>query len=121
MAATAYLARVYFQKGDYMNASISANKVINSGNYSLNTNPADVFQNSGDYGTSECIFQLVNIETDQSNSIAYNYAPSDDSSPLFQGSAPFDTLYPDEDTDYMFFTGLRDHIYYRGEMGLRNR
>ena len=91
MAATAYLARVYFSKGDYNNASLCAGEVISTGGYSLNAN-ADiqkVFQTSGDVATNESIFQLVNITTDQSNAITYNYKPSDGSQALFSGA---DTL-----------------------------
>ncbi len=91
MAATAYLARVYFSKGDYNNASLCAGEVISTGGYSLNAN-ADiqkVFQTSGEVATNESIFQLVNITTDQSNAITYNYKPSDGSQALFSGA---DTL-----------------------------
>jgi hypothetical protein len=93
MAATAYLARVYFYKGDYTDASINAEQVINSGLYSLNTNLISVFQTSGNTATSESIFQLVNIATDQSNSITYNYNPSDGSNPLFTGIDSLKYLY----------------------------
>ena len=85
MAATAYLARVCFSKGDYVNASIYASNVINSGLYSLNTDLQAVFQTTGNEASTESIFQLVNISTDQSNSIVYNYSPSDASNPLFTG------------------------------------
>ena len=44
-AATAMLARVYLQKGDYANALQAANKVIISNRQSLNTNYADEFPN----------------------------------------------------------------------------
>jgi len=44
-AATAMLARVYLQKGDYANALQAANKVIISNRHSLNANYADEFPN----------------------------------------------------------------------------
>ena len=44
-AATAMLARVYLQKGDYANALQAANKVIISNRQSLNANYADEFPN----------------------------------------------------------------------------
>ncbi|HQI70116.1 MAG TPA: RagB/SusD family nutrient uptake outer membrane protein [Bacteroidales bacterium] len=95
MAATAYLARVYFSKGDYNNASLCAGEVISTGGYSLNAN-ADiqkVFQTSGDVATNESIFQLVNITTDQSNAITYNYKPSDGSQALFSGADTLKKIY----------------------------
>lgn len=42
-AAAAILARVYLQKGDYANAAAAANRVISSGNYTLEKTYADVF------------------------------------------------------------------------------
>ena len=42
-AAAAMLARVYLQKGDYANAELEANKVIQSGKYSLNNTFAGAF------------------------------------------------------------------------------
>ncbi|NTW33050.1 MAG: RagB/SusD family nutrient uptake outer membrane protein, partial [Bacteroidetes bacterium] len=52
MAAAAYLARVYFSKGDYVNASDYAATIINSGLYSLNTDLQSVFQTSGNDASS---------------------------------------------------------------------
>jgi len=93
MACAAYLARIYFQKGDYINAAGKAGEVINDSLYSLNTDLSEVFQTSGDQASSESIFQLVNIETDQSNGITYSYSPSDGSSPLFTGIDSLKKLY----------------------------
>jgi tetratricopeptide (TPR) repeat protein len=42
-SASAILARLYLQKGDYTNAAAEATKVIGSGVYSLNANYADEF------------------------------------------------------------------------------
>ncbi|MBK7870638.1 MAG: RagB/SusD family nutrient uptake outer membrane protein [Saprospiraceae bacterium] len=53
-AAAALLARVYLQKGDYANARDAANRVIQSGNYSLLNNYADVF--GRDENSNEDIF-----------------------------------------------------------------
>ncbi len=53
-AATALLARVYLQKGDYAKARDAANTVIESGLYELQPSYADVFNN--DDNTSEDIF-----------------------------------------------------------------
>jgi len=53
-AASALLARVYLQKGDYANARDAANAVIESGMYSLQPAYGDVFNN--DNNTAEDIF-----------------------------------------------------------------
>lgn len=45
-AASAMLARVYLQKGDFANALVAANKVIISNRQSLNANYADEFPNN---------------------------------------------------------------------------
>ncbi len=80
-ACLAYLARVYFQKGDYNDAKFYAKKIIDKtgspsiDNYSLNADPALVFKQSGNNYSSEGIFQLVNIAADQSNAIVGNYFP----------------------------------------------
>lgn len=73
LAATAFLARVYFFKGDNINASSKAREVINSGNFSLNDSVVDIYKTSGNTATTECIFQLVNISTDQSSSLPTNF------------------------------------------------
>jgi tetratricopeptide (TPR) repeat protein len=53
-AASALLARVYLQKGDYANARDAANAVIVSDEYTLLDSYADVFNN--DYNSTEDIF-----------------------------------------------------------------
>ena len=95
MACYAYLARIYFQKGDYINAALYANKVINSDNFSLNDNIKLSFQTSGDVISPEAIFQLVNIKTDQSNAISYNFSPTDNTIPLFQPDTVYKKLFWD--------------------------
>jgi hypothetical protein len=62
-SASAILARLYLQKGDYPNAAMEANKVINSGKYQLNANYADEFPYPGRSAThvdntSEDIFAI---------------------------------------------------------------
>lgn len=114
MACAAYLARIYFQKGDYTNATDKANKVISSGLYSLNTDLLEVFQTSGDVASTESIFQLVNIETDQSNGITYSYNPSDGSNPLFTGIDSLKTLYCSLDgrrTNYISINPFADIVF----------
>lgn len=111
MAATAYLARVYFFKGDYTNASLNAAEVITTGGYSLNSN-ADiqkVFQTSGNVASTESIFQLVNITTDQSNAITYSYNPSDGSQPLFSGADTLKYLFDSLDTRRTKYIGINPY------------
>jgi len=57
-AASAVLARVYLQMGDFDNAAIEANTVIETGNYSLTGHPLGAFNNAG--ASSEDIFALQN-------------------------------------------------------------
>ncbi|MBP7497217.1 MAG: RagB/SusD family nutrient uptake outer membrane protein [Bacteroidales bacterium] len=113
MACAAYLARVYFQKGDYIKASEAANRVITNKNAAYKLNDADnvsfshlkqdgdylkaIFQTPGDVATKESIFQLVNIESDQSNAITYNYATTDGTKPLFQPDTSFKYLFDSKD------------------------
>jgi hypothetical protein len=60
--ASAMLARVYLQKGDYANAIAEANSVINSGAYSLTPTYADAFPFNGSpapgVNTPEDIFAM---------------------------------------------------------------
>ena len=79
------LQEFIFQKGRYDNASYYANKVINSGNYSLNTKSQYFrhFQTTGNTISGETIMQIINLLTEQGNGIWYNYAPNDNTTPLF--------------------------------------
>ncbi len=86
-SASAILARLYLQKGDYPNAAAEATKVISSGKYKLNANYADEFPYPGRSAThvdntSEDIFaiqftaQTVNIFN--FNGLNAEYASSND-------------------------------------------
>ncbi|OFX44281.1 MAG: hypothetical protein A2046_13515 [Bacteroidetes bacterium GWA2_30_7] len=90
MACNAYLARIYFQKGDYQNASYYSNIVINSGIYSMDSLTQKPFRSTGEEYADEVIFQLVNTSKDQANNIAYNYYSETVLPPLF--SANLDDL-----------------------------
>jgi len=114
MAAAAYLARIYFQKGDYVNAAEKANKVLTSGLYSLNSDLLQVFKTSGNLASSESIFQLVNTATDQSNGITYSYNPSDGTEPLFTGIDSLKKIYSLLDgrrTKYISINPFADIIF----------
>ncbi len=63
--AAALLARVYLQKEDYAGARDAADRVIASGNYSLNTNFADCFNQ--EEATEEDVFSLEVSDLDGSN------------------------------------------------------
>ena len=98
MSAVAYLARVHLSKGDYANAKFYSQKIVDANNtgingYGLNSDLQAVFKTSGSDNTSECIFQLINVSTDQSNPIVYSYNPSDNTLPLFKGSSAISKLY----------------------------
>jgi hypothetical protein len=96
MAATAYKARIQFMMGRYGDAYTSATAVINSGNYSLNDSLTTVFLQAGNSATDENIFQMVNITTDNSNSLQGFYRRA--YNPVFTAS---DELYDSFDSlDY---------------------
>jgi hypothetical protein len=64
-AAKALLARVYFDMGDYNNAFIYSNDVINNGGFTLGANVQAPFGNVGAaQANGGIIFQLVNIVND---------------------------------------------------------
>lgn len=59
-AAAALLSRVYLQQGRFADAAAAANRVINSGKFSLNSNYADNFLSSNDLlsNSAEDIFAI---------------------------------------------------------------
>ncbi|MBU0764482.1 MAG: RagB/SusD family nutrient uptake outer membrane protein, partial [Bacteroidetes bacterium] len=119
MAATAYLARVYFYKGDYANALASAETVINSGKYSFNENIADAFRTNGNTISNEVIFQVVFTTIDQNsdyqgNAIRGNYSASGGYAPLFQGALELKDLFLTSDTrryGYISYNPFRQEVY----------
>ncbi len=94
MAAAALLARVSFLKGDYANASLKANKVIASTLFSLEQSAIAAFQATGNSASKETIFQLVNISTDQSNSLPGNFQQN----PIFRADTSVLNKYDANDT-----------------------
>ncbi len=95
-AAKALLARVCFFSGDYMKAGNYADAVIESYNYQLSENVADIYTLSGHAYNSEVIFQIVNILTDNSNSCIDNYSRI--RNPLFQTTEEFYNMFHENDT-----------------------
>lgn len=81
-SASAILARLYLQKGDYANAAAEATKVISSGAYALNANYADEFpypsgQAAHVDNTSEDIFAMQVTNQSGTNYLNTFYASSD--------------------------------------------
>lgn len=95
MASTAMLARVCFFKGDYTNASIYSNEVIESSYFELSDDIKEVFSLTGNQYNEEVIFQIVNISTDNSNSLIDTYSRS--KNPLFQTDADMYNMYDEND------------------------
>ncbi|MFZ4613513.1 MAG: RagB/SusD family nutrient uptake outer membrane protein, partial [Bacteroidia bacterium] len=81
-AAKAILARVYFNKGDYTNASSFCNQLISSNRYSLADSLLLFYKLTGTTNIvdlnggikPEPIFQLVNTQNDNSNALIGLYA-----------------------------------------------
>ena len=72
-AASAVLARLYLQMGDYTEAATEANRVIESpNNYSLTDTPLDAFNNNS--ATSEDIFALQNNVASNTSWLTVMYA-----------------------------------------------
>lgn len=96
MSSTAMLARVCFFKGDYSLASEYSNEVISGSYYELSEDVSNIFTLSGNEYNPEVIFQIVNISTDNSNSLIDAFSRS--KNPLFQTNADFYNLYHENDT-----------------------
>ncbi|MCQ6960503.1 RagB/SusD family nutrient uptake outer membrane protein [Mucilaginibacter aquariorum] len=81
-AASAILARLYLQKGDYQNALTEANYVITTGPFELNSNYQDEFPNPAQVhvdNTPEDIFAIQVTPQQGTNSLNTYYASSDNS------------------------------------------
>lgn len=76
LAASAVLSRVYLQLGDYENAAIEANTVIESGEYQLVNDYSDAFNNSN-VNTSEDIFAMQVSDQDGANDLNLYFASED--------------------------------------------
>lgn len=74
-AATALLARIYLQQGNYAAARDAANQVIASGDYSLLSNYADVF--GRDENSNEDIFSIQVTTQDGINSMTTFFSIQD--------------------------------------------
>ena len=66
-AAMAFLAKVYFQKNDFVNCINWSDQIINSGQFNLNSTVSEIYNLSGLSFSDETIFQIINIPEDNSN------------------------------------------------------
>ena len=66
-AAMAYLCKIYFQKNDFQNALFWSDAIIESGEFSLNSNVSEIYSISGWNFSNESIFQIINTPEDNSN------------------------------------------------------
>jgi starch-binding outer membrane protein, SusD/RagB family len=120
-SAAAILARLYLQKGDYLNAVSEATNVISSGNYSLNANYADEFPYPGRSAThidntSEDIF-AIQFTAQTVNVINFNdfnteFASSNDGG---RGDIAIDQSFVDEFAD----SDTRKALFYDDSGSLR--
>ncbi len=71
-AATALLAKIYLYTGQYALAATEADKIINSGNYTLETNLSTVFLAS----SKETVWNMLPVSPSRGSWDAYNFVPS---------------------------------------------
>lgn len=101
-AAKAYLAKVYFQKGDYRLAADMASEVINSGRYSLGTS-VDRFQPDS-VQVSELIFKTRSysdgsINDPRNGGFTANYRNDINPNPPFRADQDFYATYAADTND----------------------
>jgi hypothetical protein len=109
-SAEAFLARVYMNMGDYNNAALMADDVINSGNYNLTSSYENEFNNVGT--TFEDVFAI--LQTSQSNAGTQNGGIETYylSQPAGRGEAQVDLGYFDHFDDG---NDVRGNFFYNGE------
>lgn len=131
-AASAVLARVYLQMGDYGNAATEANRVIESGNYSLAPTPLEAFNN--DENISEDVFSLQNNVASNTAWLTVMYASLNgmgrgdydiqqvfldtfdpaDLRGMYQGEAEMDDSYTIDNITKMYYYGVGNINNYGG-------
>ena len=100
-AAKGFLAKVYFQQGNYSLAAQKADEVITSGNYSLDTT-SDRFRQ---VRTPETVFEVVSFELDdddridKSSGFADNYGRTGNDEPQLSLSNEFYQTYAGDSAD----------------------
>ncbi len=122
-AASAFLAKVYLQQGDFQDALTESNSVIESGNFSLVANYANEFNNSSN--TSEDIFDIQ--ENSQSTPVSDNWTFYASLPGIGRGDMDIDslhhlTLYSPNDARLALFyvgTGLKPGKWRTGKWKVR--
>src|SRR5699024_2728904 len=110
-AASAFLGRVYLQKGAYELARNEANRVITEGPYSLADNYADVFNHSS-VNTSEDIFALQVSTQDGNNDLHGSYASLDEA-----GSRSYSVAVTQEHVNQYQAKDERGNMFYKDNTG----
>ena len=108
--AAAVLARIYLQQGDYANARDAADRVIESGKYSLIPAYKDVFNQLED--TKESVFSIEISEQDGENSMNEFFANASNGGrrDILIEDAHL-ALYPDGDVrKSLFYTSSGDYL-----------
>jgi len=123
-AASAVLARIYLQMSDFPTAATEANRVIESGYYTLTPTPLDAFNNNA--ATSEDIFALQNNVASNTSWLTVMYASLNgmgrgdydvqpgflatfdpaDLRGLYQGEAEMDDSYTIANITKMYYYGV---------------
>lgn len=123
-AASAMLARIYLQMGDFVNAATEANIVIESNDFSLTGHPLAAFNNSG--ASSEDIFALQNNIASNTATLTVMYASLNgmgrgdydvqqvfldtfdplDLRGMYQGETEMDDSYTINDITKMYYWGV---------------
>lgn len=112
-AASAFLARVYLQKGDFPNALAEANRVIESGYFNLNPTVTSAFLNDN---TAESIFEIQ--ANDQNNAGSENDGMSTFYASLEgigRGDVQVLSFYSDDPEDYIFLDRVTTYDLYEDD------
>lgn len=105
MVASAVLSRVHLQRGEYGDARDEANRVIQSGNYSLRDTFADVFNQPEN--TSEDIFAMQNSAQDGTNSL-FTFYSADSRGDIDINQQHLDEYEADDDRLNLFYEDPAD-------------
>lgn len=108
--ASAFLAKVFLQQGNYAEARDKADLVISSGSYDLNTDVTSVFSNDN---TFESIFEIQ--QNDQNNAGRDNDGLATFYASLVgvgRGDVEVQSFYSDDPTDYIFLSRVTTYDLY---------
>jgi len=105
LVASAVLSRVHLQRGEYQQARDEANRVIESGNYSLRPTFAGVFNQPEN--TSEDIFAMQNSAQDGVNSM-FTFYSADSRGDIDVNQAHLNEYEPNDDRLNLFYEDPAD-------------